>query len=60
MPIAANSAAAEMRIVRSGNLVASAEPTSTAGTFAIIIPSVVPAVTVRTERSFAASATVAI
>ena len=49
-----------MRIARIGSLRAAASPISTAGTLAIIMPSVVPATTASSEAYFAASATVAI
>ena len=49
-----------MRIARIGSLRAAASPISTAGTLAIIMPNVVPAVTANRSLKRADSATVAI
>ena len=57
--MATNSTAATMRIAFSDTRLVSASPANTAGTLAIIMPSVVPAVTARVASNRAPSAIVA-
>ncbi len=52
-PITANTAAHTARTIRNGSFVAATSPSSTAGTLAIIMPSVVPATTAASCGYFA-------